>query len=166
MAKLPVGNMVAFVVLAGIVILTGAALFSAPKGVSNDVNGIQCQSMEGAVMHIHAHLDIFVNNERVDVPVNTGILQSCLYWLHTHDSTGIMHIEAPVARTFTLGDFFAIWGRTWGTNPLAGQTATAYVNGQIFEGDYRTIVLAAHQSITLEVNSNKTPELYAFPPGL
>ena len=35
----------------------------------------------------------------------------CLYWLHTHDSTGVVHIESPVQRGYTLGQFFDVWGR-------------------------------------------------------
>ena len=34
---------------------------------------------------------------------------SCFFWLHTHTEDGVVHIESPVRRTFTLGDFFGIW---------------------------------------------------------
>ena len=36
---------------------------------------------------------------------------SCFSWLHTHASDGIIHIESPVKRTFTLGDFFDLWSQ-------------------------------------------------------
>src|SRR3989304_3495456 len=48
--------------------------------------------------------------EPVPVPEATGIRDNCIFWLHTHDSTGLLHIEAPEQRAFTLGQFFAIWG--------------------------------------------------------
>ena len=50
---------------------------------------------------------------RVRVPADIGIVTAgyaviCLYWLHTHDDSGTIHVEAP-GGTFTLADFFAVW---------------------------------------------------------
>jgi hypothetical protein len=36
---------------------------------------------------------------------------SCFAWLHTHSADGIIHTESPVTRTFTLGEFFDVWGQ-------------------------------------------------------
>src|SRR5581483_12030445 len=30
--------------------------------------------------------------------------------LHTHEPDGIIHVESPVNRKFTLGEFFDVWG--------------------------------------------------------
>ena len=77
----------------------------------------------------------------------------CYYWLHTHAGDGIIHVESPTERHYTLGDFFAIW-----CQPLSGQrvaattgTVTAYVNGMLYPGDPRRIVLAEHEDIQLDV---------------
>ena len=147
--------------IAIMVLLAGC---SAPA--SNTIDGIQCQSMEGAAMHIHAHLDLFVNNRSIPVPSNVGILKSCLFWLHTHDGSGIIHIEAPTKREFTLGNFFSVWDRTFGSNTIGNQTPIVYVNGQLYEGDYRSVKLNKHDSIVLEIDSTIPPKNYMFPPGL
>ena len=36
---------------------------------------------------------------------------SCFAWLHTHAADGVVHIESPTKRTYTLGNFFDVWGR-------------------------------------------------------
>ena len=89
------------------------------------IDGIGCQSSEQTVFHIHTHLTIFVNGQQRQVPAGIGIpgavaqqtqagpfvnSGSCFYWLHTHAADGIIHIESPVQRTFTLGEFFDEWG--------------------------------------------------------
>jgi hypothetical protein len=75
------------------------------------ISDISCDTMEHFKTHIHAHLDIFINGEAYPVPSNIGIIPNqCIYWLHTHDDTGVIHIESPEDRTFTLGEFFDIWG--------------------------------------------------------
>jgi len=38
--------------------------------------------------------------------------------LHTHDSTGLIHIEPDTpeqARIYTIGDFFHVWGKSFDT---------------------------------------------------
>jgi hypothetical protein len=46
------------------------------------------------------------------IPPQIGIIpDKCIYWLHTHDGTGIIHIESPIKRDFTLGQFFDIWAK-------------------------------------------------------
>ncbi len=39
---------------------------------------------------------------------------NCFYWLHTHAADGIIHIESPIHRIYTLGDFFDEWGQPLG----------------------------------------------------
>jgi hypothetical protein len=34
-----------------------------------------------------------------------------MYWIHTHDSTGWIHVEAPRKIRATLGQFFDVWGQ-------------------------------------------------------
>ena len=36
--------------------------------------------------------------------------------MHTHASDGIIHMEAPKQMTFTLGEFFDIWGEKLSTD--------------------------------------------------
>src|SRR5262249_8298720 len=62
--------------------------------------------------HIHAHLDVYVDGKKETVPQYVGIdpLRGVFASLHTHDTTGIVHVEAARKRDFTLGQFFAVWG--------------------------------------------------------
>jgi hypothetical protein len=70
---------------------------------------------EGTTVHVHPWLQIFINtgtgNFSVTVPANIGFVsQTCLEPMHTHDASGIIHIEATsVSNQYTLGAFFTIW---------------------------------------------------------
>ena len=72
-------------------------------------------------------------------------------------------------RTFTLGNFFDIWGLPLSANQVgpAQGTVTAYLNGQLFSGDPTTIPLDAHNLIQLDVGAPTiAPQPYTFPAGL
>ena len=44
------------------------------------------------------------------ISANIGIIpEKCIYWLHTHDNSGLIHIESPIKENFTLGQFLHIW---------------------------------------------------------
>lgn len=144
------------------------------------VDGIRCETGEESMalaLHIHSHLAIFDNGKQLQVPALIGAApvppQGCLYWVHTHDGSGLIHIESPVlgppgGGPFTLGMFFDIWGQPLSANDVAGKrgAVTAYVNGMRWYADPRSIPLAAHQQITLEVGKTVPPPNYAFPPGV
>jgi hypothetical protein len=63
--------------------------------------GLPMLSREGTVEHIHAHLDVRVDAQPVEVPAMIGIDRRGISPVHTHDSTGVIHIESPVKRRFT-----------------------------------------------------------------
>ncbi|MBL0385683.1 hypothetical protein JJB07_03380 [Tumebacillus sp. ITR2] len=136
------------------------------------IDDISCQSMEGATQHEHAHLAIYNNGQPVEVPANIGIKpgNNCLYWLHTHDATGELHIESPIARDFTLGNFFNIWGEQLDATHVMsytnGSPLKVYVDGKEFTGDPRTIQLKRHTLVTVEVGPNFVePAKFDFPSG-
>jgi len=123
------------------------------------IDGVGCNATEGAVEHIHAHLEIYNRGRAVTIPQGIGIAQAagCLYWIHTHDSGGYIHIESPVSRTFTLGQFFDIWGPdlTWthadGAVAAHGSKLSVWVNGRPWVGaDPRAIVLRDHETIVIQ----------------
>ena len=137
------------------------------------IDGISCQSAEQTVFHIHTHLTIFVNGQQRQVPAGIGIpgavaqptsagafidSGSCFYWLHTHAADGIIHIESPVQRTFTLGDFFDEWGQPLSASQVgpAKGPVTAIVNGRVWQGNPRNVPLGSHENLQLEVG---TPRL-------
>ena len=148
------------------------------------IAGIGCSSSEQTLFHIHAHLTIFVNGSPRQVPAGIGIPGAqatstaagpyisngtCFYWLHTHAADGIIHIESPVQRTYTLGDFFAEWGQPLSTNqvgPAKGHV-TALYDGKVYVGNPRDIPLTAHAQIQLEVSTPLlAPVSISFPNGL
>lgn len=124
------------------------------------IDGIPCQSSERLDYHVHAHLTLYVNGQPFPLPTNLGIAsdQSCFYWLHTHDSSGVIHIEAPSQQSFTLGTFFQEWSARFPQMqyPTELDSTTgwqAYVDGKEYKGDFHTIPLVAHELITLAYNS-------------
>jgi hypothetical protein len=147
--------------------------------------GIPCGAIEQLAFHVHAHLTLFVAGAAKRVPAGIGIGAprniettprgdfvgggTCFSWLHTHAADGIIHIESPVQRSFTLGEFFAVWGQPLGPNrvgPATG-TVTAYVGGKRYRGNPRSIPLGAHSQIQLDVGRPLVaPTIIRFPQGL
>lgn len=74
--------------------------------------GLDPLPVEGSVLHIHAHLDVYYQGKPVVVPRGLGIGPGDSFFseLHTHDSSGVVHVESPVRKNFTLGEFFKEWG--------------------------------------------------------
>jgi hypothetical protein len=105
---------------------------------------------EGTVMHTHANLQIFVHGKAETVPVNIGsdANTSGFAALHTHDTSGTVHMESSVARTFTLGEFFDVWGVRFTPSCLGaycndgnGNALQVFVNGQEQTGDPTQIAM-------------------------
>ncbi len=123
------------------------------------VDNIYCDTQEQNAFHIHAHVSIYINGQALPLPAQIGIAgdQSCLYWLHTHDTTGVIHMEAPVNRSFVLGNFLDEWSTVFPTLGYPSQLDQggwqAYVNGKPYTGDFHKIPLEAHTLITLVYNS-------------
>lgn len=123
------------------------------------VDGIYCDQQEQTAFHIHAHLTIYINGAQSQIPQGTGIAsdQSCLYWLHTHDTTGVIHIEAPSGHSFVLGNFLDEWSSQFSSlgypSELDLSGWTAYLNGKLYTGDFHKIPLQSHDVITLMYNS-------------
>jgi hypothetical protein len=144
------------------------------------VDGIACQASEQVAYHIHAHLAIYVSGSPQVVPAGIGIPGpqqvvngfveggKCLYWLHTHDATGIIHVESPAQRVYTLGQFFDIWGRSLSGTQVGRATGhvTVFLNGKRFAGDPRSIKLTPHAVIQLDVGTVVPPQGFTFPAGL
>jgi hypothetical protein len=147
------------------------------------VNGISCDALESTIFHIHIHLAIFFDGVEQSIPFGVGIGQpwqvsdsdqgpfvddgSCFYWMHTHTEDGVIHIESPVRRSFTLGDFFAVWQEPLSASqvgPQQGQVIT-YVNGQRDSTNPSDIRLTSHQRIQLDVGTDVPPYSFDFPPG-
>ena len=169
----------------GVPVPSGAALAGPGTAASGQpIDGISCSAGEQTLFHIHTHLTIFVDGVAKQVPAGIGIpgAQSqntpqgpfvgsgkCFYWLHTHAADGIVHIESPVKRAFTLGQFFDEWGQPLGPSTVgpANGTVVTIVDGKVYKGDPRNVDLTAHEQIQLEVGKPYVaPETIKFPSGL
>ncbi|HTL95292.1 MAG TPA: hypothetical protein VL157_07100 [Gemmatimonadaceae bacterium] len=136
-----------------------SAQYAHPRGQA--IAGISCDELEGQRIHIHQHLAIYDHGRAVDVPYNVGRPHDapCLYWLHTHTPDGIIHIEAPVNRSFTLGDFFDVWvqplsrSEAAGAQLKTGEAMRVWVDGRVYAGDPRAIKLGDHTDIVIEVGA-------------
>ena len=82
---------------------------------------------EGNALHTHQHLDIFINGASVTVPANIGVneFERFISPLHTHDDTGIIHVESDEIRDFNLGQFFDVWGVGLSRECIGGYCARA-----------------------------------------
>ena len=141
--------------------------------------------------HIHIFLGVINNVTYMAVPWGTGMVNpqppdptgfvnfaTCFYHLHTHDSSGIVHVEdthvAPVTTTlFTLKTYLDIWGITASSNhfgPFQGPVRV-FTSGQVYRGnsnngevdattytfygtDPTNIPLYSHEVIWVEVGPN------------
>jgi hypothetical protein len=140
--------------------------------------GLPALSEEGTVLHIHQHLDIYIDGKPVAVPAGVGINDAARFIspIHVHDETGVIHVESPTVQNFTLGQFFDIWGLKFTSSCIGGycnsgdKTLTVYVNGAPYAEDPRELVLAAHQEIVVAYGTsaelpNPIPSTFNFPQG-
>jgi hypothetical protein len=151
----------------------------------NSVDGISAAAVEQLQFHIHAHVTIFVDGSPRQIAYGVGIAPplevestprgafaaggAAFFWLHTHAADGIIHIESPAERTYTLGNFFDIWSEPLGPERVGSATGhvTAFFDGRHYLGNPRDIPLIAHAQIQLDVGKPLVaPESIQFPPGL
>ena len=185
--------LVVIVIVVAIAVGGGGAKSAAPlqllasaesDGSGRTIDGISCGTHEEAAFHIHAHLAVFVSGTERGVPAGIGIAPprqeeqgssgpnviggKCFYWLHTHTADGIVHIESPQERGYTLGNFFDIWEQPLsasGVGTAAGKVI-AYVDGHKFAGNPRDIALNAHSVVQLDVGTDVPFRSYSFTGGL
>lgn len=132
------------------------------------IDGFECHAglHPPHTYHVHSHLSIFLDGVALRVPEDIGIVKlspttQCVYTLHTHDHSGKVHVEAAAPATFTLGQFFRIWGRALGPDDVAGLTGKPIViyvtdnNGvvTVATGNWNDIELVSHREITIQVGT-------------
>jgi hypothetical protein len=125
----------------------------------------------GLVEHFHSHLDLFVDGKRVAIPKWVGINPGAGYLteLHTHNASGVVHIEAQKARDFRLGQFLAEWGVFLNGRCLGSYCDSLkwYVDGKQQTGNPQNLVFKPHQEIAIVVGKPpaQIPSSYKFPAG-
>jgi hypothetical protein len=140
--------------------------------------GLPMLGAEGQVLHIHSHLDVFVDGKAVTVPAEIGIdvPKQQISPLHTHDTSGVVHIESPVKADFTLGQFMTEWNVPISKDAIGtlkvgdGKELHVYVNGKEQAGDPASLKLAAHDEIAVVYGAPsdkvQVPSTYTWPEGL
>lgn len=115
-----------------IVALTFGGIFLLRPAEGNDYSAktnreiaLTCTTHAGVGYHVHPILKIFVNGEEQDIPADIGIDPTCMRSLHTHTADGVIHIESPEPRDFTLADFFAVWQKDFSSTTLMDNEADA-----------------------------------------
>jgi hypothetical protein len=135
---------------------------------------IECAPLEQLAYHIHIHLQVYVDGQSRSIPAAIGLLgpvyentpygrfygaQKCYYWLHTHASDGIIHVESPTKRIYTLGIFFDEWRQPLSSDQVATAhgKVTAFLNGKPWTKSLRDIPLEPHNQIQLDVGTPVVP---------
>jgi hypothetical protein len=143
-------------------------------GQGQPVMGLSCGVMVENY-HVHSHVSLILNGQALALPGNIGIValtptSNCFYNIHTHDTSGKVHVESPAPATFTLGQLFAIWGRPLGptnTGDHPGLPVVIYIVDEgataatKFEGDFATIELLSHRGIVIQIGT-EIPEIPTF----
>lgn len=150
-------------------------------GNGKTIDGIEGAGQEMLKTHTHSHLSLFYKGVQIAVPYGIGIIQPFqinsgfveggkgYYWLHTHDATGIVHVESPDNRAYTLGNFFDVWGQSLDAHGAAGLKGAVrvYINGKLALSPARSVPLRAHDQITVMIGTPLvTPPTYILPDGL
>jgi hypothetical protein len=169
----------------------GTAQTSQATAADLPVDGVQCLGNESLAYHIHQHLTLYQDGKPVTLPAFIGIPSgtnipggTCYYWLHVHDTTGVVHVESPTTQNYTLGQFLDVWERTTQLDAQGGggiQVSDVFVRAlraaspgdiHVYVGDravtdYTSIPLTAHELITIEIGVPLVapPTTYAFPSG-
>ena len=114
---------------------------------------------------INVHLSVLLNNELQAIPTYLGASPQagthCFYTIHTHDSSGKVHVTPAAAGTFTLGQLFQIWGQPLTNTNVAGITGLPIEifvtdNGtvtRVAEADWSNIELRSHREITIGIGT-------------
>jgi hypothetical protein len=122
--------------------------------------------------HIHTHLTITDDGLPVTVPAHIGLSEPREFaaQLHTHDTSGIVHVESPNRHTFTLGQFFTEWDVALGPDRVGGLRGelTVWVDGRRAIGNPASIPLRDLEQIDLVVTTlghvPHRPAAFVWPP--
>ena len=134
------------------------------NNITKSIGGIQCDKIEHLVFHNHTKLVVKIQNKTQNIPGGLGIIpNNCIFWLHTHDESGIIHIESPLKHTYTLGQFLTIW-KTFDNSSFINNLSAVSSNNtiNIFDNgvavdpssiDFNSIPLKDKSIITMDISN-------------
>lgn len=140
------------------------------------LNALKLPGLSETIYHVHALAEVYVNGKQVTVPANIGLDQATQTFspLHTHDTSGVIHMEADRPYPFTLGEFFDVWGVKFTDTQLGsfttqdGEKLQVYANGKPVK-DPVNLKLSDHDEIVVgygKPGSFPTKPKAGFPSGL
>lgn len=130
------------------------------------VDSVPCLRDDLPITHFHVHVEVLLDGTRLTVPAGIGVGKpwgenppgfittgECFAWIHTHDTTGVVHVFTQFGKFDDLGQVFSVWGQ-----PLDGAGALGFhgpiavlVNGQTMAGDPRSVPLKNFENIVIEL---------------
>ena len=131
------------VVLVVMVVLGGAGAYYLSQALTT-TPAFPCISQEGGqIYHWHTLLTIFSGPSQVTIPGGIGLSAFCIEPVHTHSTDGRLHVETDVNRLYSIGDFFAVWKKPFGspTQMLVNGTALPTPNPNVTLHDGESIEL-------------------------
>lgn len=145
----------------------GENRWSNPQTDGAPIGSFNCIVNQPQTGAFNAHVTILLNNEAQAVPTYVGASPQtggghCFYTLHTHDSSGKIHVTPGAAGgTFTLGQLFQIWNQPLTNTNLAGITGLPIeifvTEGttvtRVEEADWSNIELKSRREITIGVGT-------------
>jgi len=146
----------------------GSNRWPSPQTDGTPIGRFNCVINPPQPLAFYAHLSILVNNEPQKIPKYLGASPQptthCFYAIHTHDSSGKIHVTPAAPGIFTLGELFEIWGQPLTNSNVAGVTGLPveiYVtdNGtttKVEDADWSSIELRDHREITIELGTPLT----------
>ena len=132
-----------------------------------DAIGLPALSQEALAFHIHMLLQVYVDGEPVEVPQGIGInnvpnpQDQFITVLHTHDTTGVIHVESPSETNYTLGEFFNVWGVPFSASQLGAYSNAGdkqirvFLDGKPYNADPTGLVLKQHEDIVVTFGTAK-----------
>lgn len=98
-----------------VAVLLGWSMVNQPsQALTWGSTSIQClpDGHTGATYHTHTKLTIVVDDVPELIPSHIGDTTDCMAEVHTHDASGTVHVEGVAEKTFTLSDFYSVWGKS------------------------------------------------------
>jgi hypothetical protein len=104
-----------------VIFIPNSPTYKLPVSNSPTLSSVPHDSM--GMMHIHPHLTLVIDGKKTTVPAQIGIDQSL--WnvhvldhygmtgmapIHTHDTSGTIHVESYKDQDYTIGELMEIWG--------------------------------------------------------
>jgi hypothetical protein len=149
---------------------------SGTEGLQKRVQALGLPDPSDTVFHVHANLRVYADGKKQTVPANIGIDNSSQFItsLHTHDTSGTIHMEAVQPYPFKLGQFFQVWGVPFSAtqlgsfHPASGLVLQTWVNGKQLKTDPTAYVMKPHDRIVVgfgKPGSFPTKNDFKFPAG-